>query len=331
MSSEYNTLLFEDCEFVNNTGAKWSHTAGVGVYTGCTGQFTRCLIQGNKNKFHNSSGIYIGDSTVTFDHCMIVDNTAVGHGAGILAYNNAYPVFNYCTIAGNSAGRKADGAGSFENSCITFKNSILWQPGSEFYGETGGTFVFKNCNLYLEFPDTDNFTDDPMFIGERDYHLCPESPCRDRGRDIGERIDIDMDWVEDPNEKWDVGADEIFTRTPGEITITIDTPSSLFLPGKDCYLDVLTQNTGSGILHATLILVLDVYGENYFWPTWNQVFDKKIISLPEGASQISILPSFIWPKDAGTARGLFFHSGVLDATMTQVLSNIESFCFGFSQ
>lgn len=331
MSSEYNTLLFEDCEFINNAGSTWGHTAGVGVYIGCTGQFTRCLIQGNNNTFDNSSGLYIGGSNVTFDQCMIVDNTAVGHGAGIIAHNSADVVMNYCTIAGNSARGKGDGAAAMGNSSITFNNCIIWQPGGEFYMESGGTFACTNNDVSMDLPDTDNFSVNPMFVGDGDYHLICGSPCRDRGRDMGERIDIDMDWVEDPNEKWDVGADEIFTSIPGDITVTIEMPSNLFLPGNNCYLDVLTENFGSGICRAMLILVLDVYGEIYFWPTWDTYFDKDFIEIPSKPSRISILPDFIWPDNAGTAMGLFFHTGVLDTTMTQILSNIESFCFGFSQ
>lgn len=331
MSSEYNTLLFEDCEFVNNTGAQWSHTAGVGVYIGCTGRFIRCLIQGNTNDFNNSSGVYVGSSSVSFDHCMIVDNMAIGHAAGILAHNNAHPVFNYCTIAGNSAGGHGNGAGAFINSSAIFNNCIIWQPGREFYVETGGTIFCSNSNVSTDIPGTDNFRVNPMFIGNRDYHLHSESPCKDRGQHTGERIDIDQDWTTDPEEVWDVGADEIFTATPGNITVTIDMPSNLFLPGQHCYLDILAENTGSGILHATLILVLEIYGDFYFWPTWDHVFDKNVISLPAGSSIISILPNFIWPHNAGIARDLFFHTGALNITMTQTLSNIESFQFGFSQ
>jgi hypothetical protein len=330
MASENTNPLFEDCAFVNNTEAYYSHTAGVGVFINSRGRFVRCLIQGNSSLTGHSGGIFIGDSTTVFEHCMIVDNTAQGHGGGILVHNGGAPLFSYCTIAGNAAGDDGDGIAVFMNSTAVFSNSIIWQPGGEYYLETGGTITFTNCNISRSVPGTDNYFDHPRFTGEGDYHLLPDSPCRDRGQHAGERIDIDLDWTTDPDEIWDVGADEIFSPESGDIVVTIDMPSHMFLPGQRCYLDINIDNTGSGIYNAILVLVLDAYGDIFFWPSWDRFWDRDFIRIPAGSSIQPILPVFFWPDNTGAADGLFFHTGIMDTAMTELLSNVDSFGFGWS-
>lgn len=329
MASEYNDPYFEDCQFINNTPSEWSYTAGVGVYIGGQGHFVRCLFQGNNNTRDNSGGVHIGNSTTVFDHCMFINNTAASLAGGIMCHQNAAPVFNYCTIAGNSAGTNGDGIGVFGNAVATFNDCIIWQPGSELYSETGGTAVFNNCDISTDIGGT-NFNIPPMFIDDS-YHIDPISPCRDRGRDTGERIDIDGDWVDDPAEIWDVGADEIFTPVAGDIRVTLDMPLSTFTPGDGCYLKVQVRNDGSGILHANLVVVLDVYGDYYMWPSWGSYFDRKNVAIPSGNSEVSILPVFLWPSGAGSASGLFFHAGYMDENLGGLLSNVDSVGFGWSE
>nr|HPQ41072.1 right-handed parallel beta-helix repeat-containing protein [bacterium] len=286
MASEYNDPYFEDCQFINNTPSEWSYTAGVGIYIGGQGHFVRCLFDGNTNTRDNSGGVHIGDSSTIFDQCVFINNSAVGLAGGILCHQGATPVFNYCTIVGNSAGVNGDGIGVFGGSLATFNDCIVWQPGGELYSETGGTAVFNNCNISTDIGGT-NWSIPPMFQGDG-YHIDPISPCRDRGRDTGERIDIDGDWVQDPAEIWDVGADEIFTPVTGDVRVTLDMPRTMFTPGDGCYLKVQIQNDGSGILHASLIVVLDAYGDYFMWPSWNSYFDRKTVSVPGGSSEISI-------------------------------------------
>ncbi len=331
MASEYTNPYFEDCQFVNNTDSIYSFVAGVGVYIGSHGHFVRCLFKNNHSVIAHGGGIHIGDSTTIFEHCMIVDNSAVGHAGGIMAHHGARPVFNYCTIAGNSAGGNGDGIGVFLNASPTFNNCIIWQPGSEIYTETGGTYTFNNCNISAVLPGEGNFSENPLFVGNGDYRLRPESPCRDRGLHTGERIDFEQDWIEDPNEIWDVGADEIFEPVPGEVSIEILMPSDMFYPGDICSLTVATTNTGSGLFQTVLLTVLDVYGQIYFWPAWSTVMDRDIVSLPAGASEIPVLPEFVWPQGAGQADGIFIHAGIMNTDMNEIVSNIDSFQFGWRQ
>ncbi|MBN1297202.1 right-handed parallel beta-helix repeat-containing protein [bacterium] len=329
MASENCNPYFEDCVFTGNTASEYSYTAGVGIYIGGSGHFVRCLIAGNTNTLDNSGGVHIGNSTTVFDHCMIINNSAVDLAGGVMCHQGATPVFNYCTLAGNSAGSNGDGIGTFGNSRPVFNDCIIWQPGNELYSESGGTADFMNCNISTDIGGS-NWSIPPMFIDET-YHIDMISPCRDRGRDTGERIDIDGDWVENAAEIWDVGADEIFQPVTGSITATIDMPQSQFRPGDGCYLKIGLSNRGSGILHANLILVLDVYGDYFMWPSWGDHFDRGVIPVPSGGSETGIFPFFIWPTGAGTASGLAFYAGLMNMELTEVISNVHSFSFGWTE
>ena len=330
MSSDGTNPYFEDCQFINNTESIYSYVAGVGIYIGSQGHFVRCLFQGNRNIESHGGGVNVGDSSTVFDQCVFIGNTADGHAGGVMCAGNATPVFNFCTIVGNSAGGSGDGIGVFTSASPTFNNCIIWQPDGEIYSESGGTATFNNCDISAEIPGSNNFSEDPMFFGSNDYHLQADSPCRNRGDDVGERIDIDLDWVESEKEIWDVGADEIFTVEPGEVTLSISMPVNIFHPGDPCFLNIDLENTGTGMYQALLVVVLDAYGEVFFWPSWNDVLDKAVIHLPGGSSRVEIIPEFLWPDDTGTAQGVFFHSGILGMDMMDLVSNIDSYKFGWT-
>lgn len=332
MSSDHTNPTFEDCQFINNTESMYSYTAGVAILINSQGHFTRCLFQNNRNLTDHCGALHVGSSTTVIDQCVFIGNTAAGHAAAIMCHGEAMPVFNYCTIVGNSAGGNGDGIGVFASSAPVFNNCIVWQPGKEIYSETGGTATFNNCDLSTMIPGTDNFSEDPLFASAGDFHILSDSPCRDRGTDTGERIDIDIDWSEDPGEIWDVGADEIFTPVEGDVSVSIKMPSAMFHPGDACGLDIDIENTGSGIYRESfLIVVLDVFGEVFFWPSWGSDLDYAPVSIPSGSSSEEILPAFSWPEDTGEADGLFFHTGILTAGSMELLSNIDSYEFGWTE
>jgi len=319
---------FEDCQFVNCTSTTISFTAGVGIYTNSQGHFERCLFKGNNNLLDNAGGVHIGNSTTVFNQCMFINNTAVGVAGGILCHNGASPVFNYCTIAGNTAGTNGDGIAAYANSSPVFNSCIIWQPGSEIHTESGANATFSKCDISKDMGG-DNFSVNPMFIDD-DFHIDQISPCRDRGGDSGERIDIDRDWIEDPIETWDVGADEIFTPTTGNIALVLQMPQSMYLPGDIFRLDVQITNDGSGIYTTNLIVVLDVYAEYFFWPIWGKIFDSVETKIPSGSSTVNILPSFNWPYGAGSASNIYFHTGLMSQDFSEILSNIDTVTFGWS-
>lgn len=329
MASEYCDPYFEDCRFINNQSSHISHVAGVGVYLGGSGHFVRCVFQGNNNVDTNGGGIHIGASDTVFDHCMFIDNISQSLAAGIMCHNGATPTFNYCTIAGNSAAVNGDGIGVFGGSHAVFNDCIIWQPGSEIYSETGGTATFNNCNISTAI-GAGNFSDDPGFTDAM-YHIASDSPCIDRGRDSGVRMDFEKDWVEDPAELWDVGADEVFTATPGTVTFDIILPGTLIKPGDLFSVDAVTGNDGSGIAEAALIVVLDVYGEYFMWPGWDSFLAYDQISIPNGKGTVSILPRFIWPQGVGSASSIYFHGGIMSSDLTALISNVQSVEFGWTE
>lgn len=82
-------------------------------------------------------------------------------------------------------------------------------------------------------------------------------------------------------------------------------PATMFTAGDTFRMDVDVWNPSPVTrTDVPLFVILDVYGELLFWPGWSKVVDYATITVPPGASRISILPEFMWPADAGAADGI---------------------------
>ena len=72
-----------------------------------------------------------------------------------------------------------------------------------------------------------------------------------------------------------------------------------------------TQNPGTAF-NAAEIIVLDIYGDYFFWPDWRETLNGKLVPIPSGTCMTVIL-QFTWPQgNFGQAGGLCFWGAILN-------------------
>ncbi len=103
-----------------------------------------------------------------------------------------------------------------------------------------------------------------------------------------------------------------------------------FRPGDHFLLELEIENGGPGQIVDAYVL-LDVWGEHWFWPSWGSPVDYKRIQLPAGSNHEEVLLEFDWPAGAGTAAGIKFWGAVFSAGTFDLLGEIAMVEFGFSE
>ncbi len=88
-------------------------------------------------------------------------------------------------------------------------------------------------------------------------------------------------------------------------------------PGPETYTDI------------PLVILLDVYG-NYFWhPTWTQQFTYESLELDIEVKDIQLL-EFTWPETGTAASGMIFYGALLSETFTEIKGSMDMVTFGWT-
>jgi hypothetical protein len=78
-------------------------------------------------------------------------------------------------------------------------------------------------------------------------------------------------------------------------------------------------------------VILGVYGEFWFWPSWSRDFDYDYYDYEIGLTTFYALEPFIWPTVSGNVTGLDFFSGLLNSEMTQLIGEYDHLTFGYEE
>ncbi len=321
--------LIEDSQITFNQASELSFSGGLGIYAQSNATVNRCFIASNRNEYSSGGGIRVEASSPVITNTFIVDNTTIEYAGGVLCRDHAAPDFYFCTITGNMSDGGADGVGSFLFSHPKFYGCIIWHPDWEFYFQEEGILYAEYTDSSVDLTDMGpgNFSIEPGFIGSGNYHLASDSPCIDAGFDYN--VYGDYDGESRPfGDGFDVGADEY--TTGGEVSMTLSMPAHMFWPGDMCRLTALCLNTGAGRENINLYIVLDVYGEYYFWPSWGFEVDFENLSIPAGGIEKVVIPDFEWPENAGNAEDIIFYGALLSGGTNEILGEIQSWEFGWS-
>ena len=116
-----------------------------------------------------------------------------------------------------------------------------------------------------------------------------------------------------------------------DIVLRIHMPSIYYHPGDMCECLLEINNRGPAeFTDLVLFMVLDVYGEFYCMPGAS-AFDYYPLYLPPGQTIKEILPRFFWPDNCGEAFNINWFAGITDSRFSKVISNIDSFTFGWAE
>ncbi|MGB3975551.1 MAG: carboxypeptidase regulatory-like domain-containing protein [bacterium] len=90
------------------------------------------------------------------------------------------------------------------------------------------------------------------------------------------------------------------------------------------------NNTNAPMQQIATAVLLGVYGEFWFWPGWTQDFDLEHHDYLPGLTEIQVFEPFTWPDVQGTAVGLEFYSGLINAEMNDLIGEYGYLTFGYT-
>ncbi len=151
-----------------------------------------------------------------------INNTILSGQAGnslaLFVISLATTAVNNVIHCGESPGATAL---SLKGGKITLRNNDLHGPANatlvHSFGQDVHTAAALNACLWPGCQDAaDNLSQDPLYVGNDDFHLTPASPCIDAGTDpqpwyteIAASLDLDLE-PRPSGSTWDIGMDEYF-------------------------------------------------------------------------------------------------------------------------
>ncbi len=107
---------------------------------------------------------------------------------------------------------------------------------------------------------------------------------------------------------------------------------TMFTAGEPFELYAALSNPGAA-RDVDLYVVLDVFQDYYFYPSWSHYpdegIDKASLSLPGARVTRHDILAFTWPPNAGSASGIKFWGAMLDPATAELLGEIVYVEWGF--
>lgn len=122
------------------------------------------------------------------------------------------------------------------------------------------------------------------------------------------------------------------TRAGRGFGVTLEMPTTTLHSGDTCWCKAHVYNPGKleEGLDIPLFAILDVYGELFFAPDYNDFSYFTIDDLQaDDVQTFTVLPEFVWPEIEGTASGLYWYAGMTNPEMTELLGEMDMLAFGW--
>ncbi len=102
-----------------------------------------------------------------------------------------------------------------------------------------------------------------------------------------------------------------------------------FQVGDTFYVAVFVENNTSRELNVQQFFALDVYGQYFFDPSWQETIDFRRMTIAPGYFGSTEMFNFIWPTGAGSAENLHLYLVYLDETTQELVGNWDMRTFGY--
>jgi len=181
----------------------------------------RCRIQTNTASL-GGGGIFVETrSSPAIINSLVTQNVSGFGGGGIYCRNVSSPTIIHCTISNNSTQlwNSVDWGGGIlcqGGSSPTMTNSIVWgNTPTQIVLINSSTPIVTYSDIQGGFSGSGNIQSNPLFAGEEDYRLAPNSPCIDSGNPPSAGLSgiehAALDYLEKSRPQgagWDMGAYE---------------------------------------------------------------------------------------------------------------------------
>jgi len=118
------------------------------------------------------------------------------------------------------------------------------------------------------------------------------------------------------------------TDTPGRAAISLILSKPNFTAGDRFLLQYQWDNP-SETFAANELIVLDVGGSYWFWPSWTMEIDMRQRQLPARDAATEDILDFIWPQVSGSLSGIKFWAGMTDEALAVI--DVEYVEWGYSE
>lgn len=119
--------------------------------------------------------------------------------------------------------------------------------------------------------------------------------------------------------------------SPEDLYVQLHLNGQDYRPGQELLLTVSYENTTGYVYDVSLLVILDVYGQYWFWPSWTHAIDyQEYRLLPGEAVNDRFILGFVWPDSPVETIDGTFWSGFLDAERTRLLGGISQVEWRFS-
>ncbi len=107
-------------------------------------------------------------------------------------------------------------------------------------------------------------------------------------------------------------------------------PATYFREGDPCSLTATVTNYSyQDLTDIPIFVVLDVYGEYWLWPEWEQTPAYALINIPVGSQEIPVINPFTWPSNTGSATSIIFWGALTKPDFSDVLGTFGFWEFGW--
>ncbi len=116
------------------------------------------------------------------------------------------------------------------------------------------------------------------------------------------------------------------------ITVRLWMPSKLYRSGDLCSCKVSIYNPGPDTYHQLqLFVILDILGTYFYAPSYTHFDFFSLLNIAPETYDFQILPEFYWPENTGSARGIIWYAGLTNPEITELISNLDTWAFGWEE
>lgn len=111
--------------------------------------------------------------------------------------------------------------------------------------------------------------------------------------------------------------------TPADSGIYVYTNQQTYYPNEAFQLWVTLLNREGYGLWVDEYIVLEVYAQYYFWPTWTTEMDSVSLYMTPGYRLEDLILNFIWPSDVDTIHGITFWAALMRKDTYEVFGSFS--------